>query len=85
MQFWKSIFITHWQREKIPKNENIDKKKIPDKFWVDKGHPISPRGSPMGFKGQKFILKNWAPKIMKFCEYMCFKAINSNSSKKWPT
>ena len=60
------------------KKKNVDKKKIQENFWVDKGHPISHRGPPRGLGCHKFILKNLAPKIMKLCEYMCFEARNLN-------
>ena len=69
----KSKFFTDCKKrkKKILKDENINKKKIPANFWVDKINPISPRGPPRSFRGQTFILKNLTPKITKICEFIC--------------
>ena len=89
--FWENdatqnfkIQIYHglYKEIKTLKNENIGKNKIPDNFWVEKSHPINTSVPPMSFRGQKFILKNLTQKITKFCEFMCYQAINSNSLKK---
>ena len=47
----------------------FDKMKIPANFWIDKGHPISPRA----LRGQTLILKNLASKITKFVSICVLK------------
>ena len=78
------IFHGLYKEIKILKNLNIDKKKIPANFWLKKmiQEYLAVLRVVLEFKNSFLIIIKITTKITIFCEFMYFKAWNSNSFKK---